>query len=108
MSQNLVACLLDDIHSLEELIVAKLMNRSSRELAVMFRYKNPEWYHALSARNVDETFNFARYHHWRGNPYPALSRHFRGHGFGDDSSYIQNIRSGLAWNAQRAGLNRRR
>ena len=108
MSQDPVDCLLDDIHSLEELIVAKLMNCSSREIAIIFRYKNPEWYHALSAQDVDEIFNIARYHYWRGNPYPKLSRQFHGHGFGNQSSYIQNIRRDIAWNAQRAGLNRRR
>ncbi|KAL2038242.1 hypothetical protein N7G274_008891 [Stereocaulon virgatum] len=106
MSQDPVEYLLDDTESLEELIVAKLMNCSPREIAIMFRYKTPEWYHALSARDVDETFDVARYHYWRRNPYPALSRQFHGHGFGNRSSYVQNIRRSIAWNAQRAGLNR--
>ena len=68
--------LMHDTESLEDLIVARLMNYSFDDIAIILAAKDPYSYLNIEPDQVKETFNFVRYTPHRRNPYPTLSREF--------------------------------
>lgn len=63
--------------SLEDLIIARLMNYSFDDIAVILAAKDPHSYLNIEPDQVKERFDSVQYTPYRRNPYPALSRKFR-------------------------------